>query len=251
MSRFTIDEKVGIVDSRALAHINVDETRECTSLCSILFIFGLASTWLCVSLKIKKKQLQYKWIFHPCHMDLVHVRVAGHMTWGSDDRNWSRMGGWTTWPRSRLRVGEFSLNATYFVCHGVFYHQIKGDHRVTHLTRGSKPGNEGLCGEGLGQCSDQTACLVLLHGWDIHDPVWVCHPGIHWAHQLSMGTHQIHNWGKTGWPATFLRHPGDTEWWWHTEYQDLPQTYTHWPILELGLQPPPRAQEVGSPYPTT
>ena len=32
-------------------------------------------------------------MFHPCHMDFFNDRIVGHMTWGSRDRSWSRMGG--------------------------------------------------------------------------------------------------------------------------------------------------------------
>ena len=36
---------------------------------------------------------------------------------------------------------EFSLNTTYFVCDGVFYHQIRGAPIGSPSHRGSKPGN--------------------------------------------------------------------------------------------------------------
>ena len=40
---------------------------------------------------------------------------------------------------------EFSLNTTYFVCNGVFYHPYQwGHYGATHLTQSSEPSNEGL-----------------------------------------------------------------------------------------------------------
>ena len=65
-----------------------------------------------------------------------------------------------------ITVLEFCFNTIYFVCDGVFYHQIQDPppppNGVSYLSRCIKPG-DGRFGEDPRQNTNQATCLVPLH----------------------------------------------------------------------------------------
>ena len=69
-----------------------------------------------------------------------------------------------------ITLVEVFLDTTYFVCDGVFYHQIWGTRMVVlaiSLSVMNLHCNGRFCGEGPRQCTDQATCLVPLT-WRTH-----------------------------------------------------------------------------------